>query len=96
MTIMSGGDYDKPLEEFNEVFTDPDELLGVLESCLEPFVAKKALCEIFQVYTERHGVERQACDMFSNRHRFLCALVPCFLNLVLGFCKVAALVMSTI
>ena len=51
MTIMSGGEYDEPLEEFNEVFTnpDPDELLGVLESCLEPFEAKKVLCKIFQV-----------------------------------------------
>ena len=49
MTLMCGGEYDQPLEEFNEVFTNPDELLGVLESGLESFEAKKVLCKIFQV-----------------------------------------------
>ena len=51
MSVMSGGEYDEPLEEFNEVFTNPDELLGMLESCLDPFEAKKTLCDIFQVNT---------------------------------------------
>ena len=55
MKIMSGGEYDQPLEEFNEVFTNPDELLGVLESCLDPFEAKKVLCQIFQVIVSLSG-----------------------------------------
>ena len=48
---MRGGEYDEPLDEFIEVFTSSDELLSVLESCFEPFEAKKVLCELFRVNT---------------------------------------------
>ena len=60
MTRISGGEYTEPLEEFNEVFTNPDELLGVLESCLEPFEARTVLCEIFQVILSWTGKVLQA------------------------------------
>ena len=56
MALMCGGEYDEPLEEFNEVFTNPDELLGVLERCVEPFQAKKMLCKIFEVIAENQKI----------------------------------------
>ena len=64
-------EHDQLVQEFEELTTDPDGLLGVLEDTLQEygdeasFEAKKLLCALFQVATRLNNSWNKYCTFLE-------------------------------
>ncbi len=55
MGKITGGDYGKLIQRFEDLTTSPDGLLGELEEVMESFQAKRLVSKIFKVRMSMHN-----------------------------------------